>query len=56
MFSSAICSVRVWKRDSFCCVFKAHSKQMVVGRSGCVGVGLLWNYISLPHKKLCAGA
>lgn len=42
-FSSAICSVRVCKRDYFCCVFKARSKQMVVGRSGCVGVGLLWN-------------
>lgn len=39
MFSSAICSVRVCKIDYFCCVLRARSKQMAVGRSGCAGWG-----------------
>lgn len=43
MLSSAICSVPVCKIDYFSCVLRARSRQMASGRSGCAGVGLLWN-------------
>lgn len=43
MLSSAICSVPVCKIDYFGCVLRARSRQMASGRSGCAGVGLLWN-------------